>query len=140
MENISKYYPATNPFLLLDSLVPGLGLQCLILQHTLAMEGLCEIEVQFAITLVKKDASQTHGLRVTGWGLNPAPSNTMACHIPSFTFWPPHPFFPHPHFLVQASMAFHLDHHNHVLTGPTVSTLTLPSLSSILTIHTNMGL
>lgn len=120
------------PFLDLD---PSIWL----LQYTLVMKGLWEFEGQLAIMLVKKDASRVHGLRVTGWGLNPAPSYSIVCYITVSTLFLPLPPFPPPLLLSSALHYFYLDNHNH-LTGPSMSTLTLSSLSSILTIYTNTGI
>lgn len=94
MKNISEYYPATNVFLLLDSLFPGSRPYFLIFTTHLDMKGLWEFESQLAIMLVKRDGFNVCRLGFKVWGLTPSPYYATIITGNFLGISPPHFFFP----------------------------------------------
>lgn len=90
--------------------------------------------------LVKRDGFHVHGLGVDGWGFTLAPfySTSMTGNFLNVSLLVIFSLFYYYYYLVQASIVFHLDHHNNLLTGPSFSNLNLFGVLSILMIYKNM--
>lgn len=137
MENISKYYPATgiSCFWILQFL--DLDHNVWFSQHNLGINNSWESEIQVAIMLIKKGGSREHGLRGKDCSLNPSLCSSPSMKVTFLTFPLLVPFSHLYYCLVLASIGLHLGLHNNLLTGPSVSSLTLSRLSSLLMVYKN---